>query len=203
MSLDCAEIWCLGDLVGVPASGETIKLALEHCRVVIAGNHDLLAAGRLSEAYLETHGRDRILAARKELDAEAMNALRGLPTEARDGDLQAAHASLDHLTDHVSDRFDADNQLALADCRYLALGHAHRAFCFAGDGRWIVEPEGEIKLGDAALISPGSVRPIADRPGTVCVLDTSAGTCSWYRLSSTGGNAVLVEDRATPTRHLD
>jgi hypothetical protein len=174
----------LGDLVGSPAPVETLTLALERCHVVIAGNHDLLVAGLLPDDYLEGHGSDGILRMREQLDKTMMAALRGLATQARNDDLQAAHASLDHPTAHVSDRFDADNQLALADCRYLALGHAHHAFCFPADGRWIVEPDGLVELGDSALISPGSVRPTSTRPATVCILNLPVGTCRWCQVTT-------------------
>ena len=196
--LACDEIWCLGDLVGSPGSAETIALAVASCDVVLAGNHDLLASGRLPESYLPTHGRERIENIRNELSVEEMTTLRDLPTQALNGELQGAHAGLDHVTDHVEDRFDADNQLALADRRYLALGHSHKAFCFTAEGAWIVEPDQLVQIGDNALVSPGSVRR-TERNGTVCVLDTQAAACEWHRILPLADPLhPAVEDVVTP-----
>ncbi len=78
---------------------------------------------------------------------------------------------------------DADNQLALADCAFLALGHSHRASCLTEDGRWLNEPVGEQQVGASGLVCPGSVRPTTTRPhGSVCALDTAAGTCVWLQV---------------------
>ncbi len=158
-----------------------MALALASCDVVLAGNHDLLVAGRLPESYLATHGAEKIKRIRSELSLEEMASLRALPTRESNAELQGAHAGLDHFTDHVVDRFDADNQLALADRRYLALGHTHQARYFTAEGCWSVEPNRLIMVGGSALVSPGSVRHTT-RQGTVCVLDTTAATCHWHRI---------------------
>ena len=193
-------MWCLGDLVGRTGSAATLKLAQASCTVVLAGNHDLVVAGRLPEAYVATHGGAGILSIRAELDEQEMAALATLPTEHLGIGLHAAHAALDHPTDHVEDRFDADTQLALADRRYLALGHAHRAFCFTGEeGCWIVEPDRCVELGGSALVSPGSVRSTDVRQGTICVLDTTADTCHWHRVGAT--IVTVPATTAGPTPH--
>lgn len=53
----CDEIACLGDILGfdsryyafMPDAEECIRLITENCSVVVAGNHDLTAAGRIPE----------------------------------------------------------------------------------------------------------------------------------------------------------
>jgi predicted phosphodiesterase len=184
----CEEVWCLGDLVGLPDPVPAIRAARDACEVVIAGNHDLLAAQRLSEDYVKSHGPEAIRQIRRLLTATELNYLKKLPTSHRAGDLQVAHACLDHPTDHVTDYLDANNQLALADCAFLALGHSHRAFCLTEDGRWLNEPYGEQKVGASGLVCPGSIRPTPARPnGTACVLDTMAGTCVWLVVGAPRG----------------
>lgn len=180
-SLECDEIWCLGDLVGDPDSAGTLALALDACTIVIAGNHDLLVAERLADAYLESHGEERIKRLRAELSGPAMDILHALPTKAANGELQAAHAALDHPTDHIDDYIDADNQRALADRPYLALGHSHRPFCLTAEGCWLKDPDGLVEVGESAVVSPGSVRQ-TEHGGTVCVLNTSAATCEWHHV---------------------
>ena len=42
----CDQVWCLGDVVGYGASpNECVDVVRDRCRVVLAGNHDLAAAG--------------------------------------------------------------------------------------------------------------------------------------------------------------
>lgn len=193
----CDEIWCLGDIVGEPAPGETLRLAHETCDVVIAGNHDLLVAGRIAEAYLESHGAAGINRIRGQVTPEELDALRALPAHAHSDELHAVHACIDHPTDHVNDHYDADNQLALAERPFLALGHSHRGFCFTADGRWFLEPNGRIDLGGNAVVCPGTLRPSPLRPGTVCVLDTEQAACEWHLLVSHG---ATLSTALTPGR---
>lgn len=177
---DVQAIWCLGDLVGDLDSEATVRLALESCQIVIAGNHDRVVTRALPQMYEATHDVDgSIERIRNSLSAGTHDQLAALPTEHSVEDVQAAHAALDHAVAHVDDEHAASSQLALADARFLALGHAHRAFCYLDDGRWFIDPQGELQLTDSALVCPGAVRSTGTRVGTVCVLDTDAATCSW------------------------
>jgi predicted phosphodiesterase len=134
---------------------------------------------------LLSHGADSIQQIRAQLSNDDLTYLKALPVEYQSGSLQATHACLDHPTDHVTDYIDANNQAALADRPFLALGHSHRALCLTEDGRWLTEPEGEHQIGRGGIVCPGSVRGTSSRPkGTVCVLDVEAGTCFWHLVRS-------------------
>lgn len=181
-SADCDEVWCLGDLVGDRDPERTIAVARSNCDVVVAGNHDLLVAGRLHDGYLTSHGRDAILELRRLLSVEALALLKELPTEVRSDDLLAVHAALDHPTDHIQGAHDAGLQLALSDRPFLALGHAHRSFYYGYSGALVVDPSGVIALDRPALICPGSIRSTDVRAGRICVLDTNRASCEWREL---------------------
>lgn len=150
---------------------------------MIAGNHDLVLTRRLPAVYEATHDLngsiERIRAA---LSEQSFLLLSELPISHRTEDVQIAHAAISHEVGHVDDDHAASSQLALADRRFLALGHAHRAFCYLDDGRWFVNPRGLIELTPTALACPGSARTFASHRGTVCVLDTTADTCVWLEI---------------------
>ena len=55
------ELWCLGDLVGYGGDPDrSVELAIEHCAICLAGNHDLAVVDVLS---LEDFSRGAALAA--------------------------------------------------------------------------------------------------------------------------------------------
>src|ERR671921_2383799 len=55
------ELWCLGDLVGYGGDPDaSVALAMEHCAICLAGNHDLAVVDVLS---LEDFSRGAALAA--------------------------------------------------------------------------------------------------------------------------------------------
>ena len=50
-SIRCDALWCLGDTVGYGASpNECVELVRDRCELVLAGNHDLAATGRVDFA---------------------------------------------------------------------------------------------------------------------------------------------------------
>ena len=79
--------------------------------MILAGNHDLLVAGRLHDGYLSSHGRAAILELRRRLSAKSLALLNDLPAVARSEDLLAVHAAVDHPIDHIQDAHDAGSNL--------------------------------------------------------------------------------------------
>jgi predicted phosphodiesterase len=169
-----------GDLVGDERPNETIELAVRACAVVIAGNHDLLAAHRLDEAYEATHRNIAVI--RRQLADESRGILAALPERHANGCVIAIHACLDHPTARIVDEYEADLQLALCDEPVLAVGHTHSPFAYLDSGRWIADPlaAGTVTLAEHAIVCPGSVVAVGGLPATICVLDTSSGTCRWH-----------------------
>ena len=93
---ECAEMWCLGDLVGYGADPDAcVELARAHAAVSLAGNHDLRVCGRLEG--LDDFSRGAALAARwtqATLSAGgAMAYLTGLEPQALDEVVGLYHAS--------------------------------------------------------------------------------------------------------------
>src|SRR5205085_11318716 len=91
---DCAEMWCLGDLVGYGAEPDAcVELARKHAAICLAGNHDLGVRGDLP---LEDFSRGAALAAkwtRETIVPETREYLHGLDPVNLDEELGMYHAS--------------------------------------------------------------------------------------------------------------
>src|SRR5512132_659541 len=89
--------FCLGDSVGYGAEpAECLDLLFESCTSIIAGNHDLAAAGRLDVARFSTFARTSLISARRHLTPAQRQRVAHLPEEDRFGDLLLVHASPSH-----------------------------------------------------------------------------------------------------------
>src|SRR4051795_1126429 len=85
---------CAGDLVGYgPHPNETVARVRELDPVCVAGNHDLMALGRLSEDRADSLARQALAWTRKQLDDETRAYLEALPltAQAAGGRVAVAH----------------------------------------------------------------------------------------------------------------
>ena len=137
-------IICAGDLVGYgPHPNECVTriASLDEPLVVVAGNHDLRALGRLPIDDLAPLPKQTIEWTIDVLEDDARDYLERLPgTATTDDGVVVAHGSLDDPVEYVFDGEAARAQLALLaerdpQARMLVLGHTHihRAFCSDGD----------------------------------------------------------------------
>ena len=164
-------IVCAGDLVGYgPHPNECVAriASLDPAPVVIAGNHDLMAIGRLPTDDLGPLPRQTIDWTSDVLDGDARRYLEALPDSEVTGDgVVVAHGSLDDPVEYVFDAAAAAEQLALVaerhpDARVLVLGHTHIQRAFGQDGD--LAPDGEVAIGDRRwLLNAGSVGQSRER----------------------------------------
>lgn len=210
-SAGCAEVWCLGDIVGYPGGEplECIELVREHCNLVVAGNHDAGASGlaRLEDFAGIPAAQAGIERIRTLLDSDPRGPelrayLRELPLELQittpAGPLFLAHASpLNQLWHTVTAAGDYWRCFAATPRAVLVLGgHTHRgSFCIRTatgaldhTSAWARKGEG-IALERWTFANPGSVGAPADAVGDAewAILEISAdGTplrLSWQRTS--------------------
>ncbi|MFQ3548026.1 MAG: metallophosphoesterase family protein [Termitinemataceae bacterium] len=88
------EIWCLGDLVGYgPDPGDCIELAQKHCSVILAGNHDLAACGKLDVSDFSSHARRAMEWTWDQILPEQKNFLRNLPVKLEYQGVLLSHGS--------------------------------------------------------------------------------------------------------------
>ena len=173
---------CAGDLVGYgPHPNECIALLREIGVVSVAGNHDLMALGRLPVDRADQLARTTLSWSRERLDESACEFLAGLPTLVRVGEVVLAHGSLHNVQVYVEDAPAARDQLAeLArvqpDASLLLLGHTHRPAGYAErGGKLSAGRDNTIRApaGERWLINPGSVGQARERQPLVrfAVLD--------------------------------
>jgi predicted phosphodiesterase len=188
---ECAELWCLGDLVGYGAEPDAcVALAREHCAICLAGNHDLAVIGKLD---LEEFSRGAALAARwtQEVIADGTrDYLLALEPSGSAAGLGLFHASpRDPVWEYVLSGLTAELCFDATDFRVSLIGHSHVALSFH-------RPEGEPASGTTRradteldlssgewLVNPGSTgQPRDGDPRAAWLeLDTGAKTAVYRR----------------------
>jgi predicted phosphodiesterase len=188
------RIVCAGDLVGYgPRPNECVAriAALDPAPLVVAGNHDLMAVGRLPAGSLGPLPRQTLEWTREVLEGDARRYLEGLPTIAATPDgATLAHGSLADPTEYVLDCTAAREQLRLLEqhspaARVLILGHTHQPL--ACTPRAALDARGDVELSATDgpwLLNAGSVGQSRERRALAraLVLDTAAGRARFLEL---------------------
>lgn len=122
-----------GDVVGYgPHPNECVEAVAALGAICVAGNHDLMALGRLSEERCIPLGRASIRWTRMVLGRDARSYLETLPLQAEaPGGVLIAHGSLDDPEEYTTNAEEALAQLVRLQhrspaSRVLVLGHTHR-----------------------------------------------------------------------------
>jgi putative phosphoesterase len=174
---------CAGDLVGYgPRPNECVERVGELSPlVVVAGNHDLMAVGRLAADGLGALQSRTLRWTREALGADARAFLEALPPRAQTADgVVVAHGSLDDPSEYVWDCAAAAAQLAqVPDAAALVLGHTHQP------------------LECGRVFNPGSVGQPRERRAVAraMVLDVEAGSAERVAVSY-DASATRAELRA-------
>jgi predicted phosphodiesterase len=156
---------CAGDLVGYgPFPNECVRTVAELSAVCVAGNHDLIALGRLSDNRCIQMARDSLAWTRDVLTDESICFLASLPLRAdAPGGVVVAHGSLHDPQEYTARPEQARAQLQQLrdghrDGRVLVLGHTHRPWAFTGTSGTIrIAATVRIPRTDALLLNPGAV----------------------------------------------
>ena len=165
-------VLCAGDLVGYgPAPNECVRLLASLPAVGVAGNHDLMALGLLSDERCSSTVRATQRWTRGVLDTTTRKHLSALPRQVILPDVVLAHGSLEDPTEYVSTPAQAVAQLTKAEqvapgTRLLVLGHTHRPWAFsAPEGTTLEGTTGVVHLNPntSYLLNPGSVGQSRDR----------------------------------------
>jgi predicted phosphodiesterase len=155
-----------GDVVGYgPFPNECVAAVADLDAVCVAGNHDLIVLGELSDARCIPLARKSLAWTRRVLDAEARTFLAALPRRAQIGEsIAIAHGSLDDPSEYTLRPQQATDQLrrlAIEDppVRFLVLGHTHRPWACDEAGS-VARParDGKLSLGTTRwVLNPGGV----------------------------------------------
>jgi predicted phosphodiesterase len=183
---------CPGDLVGYgPMPNECVSAVAELDALCVAGNHDLIALGRLPDADCSEVAKVTLRWTKRHLDAAARRYLEQLPLvlATLDG-VVMAHGSLRDPWEYVRTPAQRVRQLRMLahehpGTQVLILGHTHRpALHSARDGAADVRHGRTVRLcdGDAYLLNPGSVGQSRDRNprARFAVLDTDRSEVTFH-----------------------
>lgn len=180
-----------GDLVGYgPYPNECVTRMAELRATCVAGNHDLIALGVMSDRRCIELARRSLAWTRQVLGSEERAFLEALPRRtAAPGGVVMAHGALDDPQEYTSTEAQAAEQLARIEdgdgARVLVLGHTHRPLAFARRARWLgTDGTTAIPPGDAILVNPGAVgqsRELRVR-ARFAVLDLDAGEVRFFAI---------------------
>jgi predicted phosphodiesterase len=161
------QLLCLGDLVGYgPSPNECVRLIAERAPPCVAGNHDLIAIGRMADDRCGPLARETMRWTRGVLAPDVRGYLEQLPLVARpDAAIVMAHGALDDCGRYVATEAQAREELrrlrAERDAAaLLLLGHTHVSMaCGERSGMVLRRGAGRIALaaGERFVLNPGSV----------------------------------------------
>lgn len=203
-ALDAAIAWaegegvdawvCAGDLVGYgPDPDDCVARVAALDAAVVAGNHDLIVLGALSDERCIPLARASLAWTTRTISGATRERLAALPARATaPGGVLVAHGSLDDPQRYVRTAEEAAGELALAArldeaVGIVVLGHTHVPLVAGARSGDVTGPgEGVLRLpaGERWVINPGSVgqsrerRPLA----RAAVLDLGERTVKLGRL---------------------
>jgi predicted phosphodiesterase len=180
---------CAGDLVGYgPLPNESVRRVLELGGACVAGNHDLIALGGLSDERCIPLARTSLRWTRGVLDGDVRTALAALPSTARLGEIVLCHGWLEDPQRYVIGEDEAIARLRELDAAEIVIaGHSHRPTAVgARAGALLRGAAGTVRLpdGEPVLLNPGAVGQSrsADPSARVMVLDIEARTAAFHVL---------------------
>jgi len=182
-----------GDLVGYgPFPNECVAAVAALAPVCVAGNHDLIALGRLSSERCIPLARRSLEWTRSVLGAEARAYLAALPlrADAAGGRVVVAHGSLDDPSEYTTRPEQAAAQLerlaaGSPAAQILLLGHTHRPWACDDAGVVLrVRSNGSLALREVrrVVLNPGAVGQSRQRlvRARFVVLDLERMTASYH-----------------------
>jgi len=185
------EIWCLGDVVGYgPRPNECADIVRERAAVVLVGNHDLAAIGKLGTSDFGPLATESAHWTKRTLGEEQAAWLRTLePSATRDG-LELFHGSArDPVWEYVLSEEVALENLELTTAPIVLVGHSHLALALSWDGERLDGglARGGTELDTSAarwLINPGSVGQPRDSDARAAwlLIDIATGRAAFRRV---------------------
>ena len=164
-SIRTDALWCLGDTIGYGASpNECVALIRDRCELVLAGNHDLAATGRVDFSAFTSDAGRAIRWTREVLSADAEAWLRELPSAVDRGPVGLYHGSpRDPIWEYVADAAAALDALSRTTHELVLVGHTHVPLAarliderlIGGQAR--ADAIYDLRGGRHTLLNPGSV----------------------------------------------
>lgn len=211
--LGVERLLCVGDLVGYNADAEACVALLEaRGAIAIAGNHDLIATGRLGFERCSNKARHALQRTRQVLSAATATRLAALPPHHRLGDrILLIHGGVRDVQQYMTRAEHARENAAWLAADHPGVtacffGHTHEQRIFVVAGERVSEPFTEAIAAGTTIalpreatcfVNPGSVdaaRKRAPRVAEFAVLDDEALAVRFH--------AVPYADSASEARAL-
>ena len=172
------RIYCLGDVVGYgPDSLECIDLVIQHCDLVILGNHD--KAALVNPEGFPTSAERAIFWTRQVLESSSihrMDFLEKLPRQFQEGKLLYVHGSARNPLNEFVFPEDIHNERKIERIfalvgKYCFQGHTHIPGIFTHDHRFFRPEEVEFEYDlcdEKTMINVGAVGQPHDRNPDAC-----------------------------------
>jgi predicted phosphodiesterase len=201
---------CAGDLVGYgPFPNECVRRVAALGALCVAGNHDLMALGRLSDERCVPVARTTMRWTRTALDDDVRELLAALPPSAERDGVRIHHGTIGDPTVYVLDEARAlaclrELRSAEPEASVLVLGHTHHPMA-VGERRGMLlrDAEGTVALedGERLLLNPGAVGQsrTRDARARALVLDLTERVASFHALDyDVAGCRRALRDRGLP-----
>lgn len=183
----------VGDVVGYGAAPkECISRLREIGALVVLGNHDAAAIGRLDMIYFNQYAKEAVLWTQRQLSDEERGWLGALPLTRHLEHCSVAHGTLHRpeLFDYIQTTEDADPSLDIMPLPVCFVGHSHVPVTLLrlrdDPTRTAFTPDAQIDLSEVqrALVNVGSVgQPRDEDPRTAYALfDTELNRVEIRRL---------------------
>jgi predicted phosphodiesterase len=185
------EIWCLGDVVGYgPRPNECADIVRERAAIVLVGNHDLAAIGKLDTSEFGPLASESAHWTERRLGPEQAAWLRTLEPAATRAGLELYHGSArDPVWEYVLTEEIALENLQATSAPIVLVGHSHLALALSWDGKQL---DGGLARGGTELdtsgarwlINPGSVGQPRDGDARAAwlLIDIDAGRAAFKRV---------------------
>ncbi|MEM7260724.1 MAG: metallophosphoesterase family protein [Planctomycetota bacterium] len=170
---NCDEIICLGDIVGYGAEpGYCLDKIREISKVVVAGNHDYAALGKINIDYFNPHARQATLWTRDQLSEDQKQYLADLPLTVVLEKCTVVHGSLDspELFDYIQTSYDAYLTMEQLTNQVCFIGHSHVPITFLLDEviTYTLDPKIDLSAYAKAIVNVGSVGQPRDNNPLAC-----------------------------------
>ena len=156
------RVWCLGDVVGYgPEPMACIERLWELDAVVISGNHDAVAVGRIDLKEFNGPAAEAARWNGAQLSAEARRYLGALPETVVEAPFTLVHGTpRDPLWEYLTSGDQAEQAWGAIPTPHVIVGHSHFQFtCSRSRGVEQAGPGGRVVRldGDRLAANPGSV----------------------------------------------
>ena len=120
---------CLGDIVGYNIDpNPCVDWIRDHVDIVLAGNHDYAAVGKIEPSSFNPYALEACLWTRKELTDANIEYLSSLPTKKEQNGILWVHSSPfeEEEWHYVNNQYDGEDNFPHFETQWCFLGHSHK-----------------------------------------------------------------------------